>query len=70
MSKNPAAKSRRASGQALLVLLGLLSTLGPFSNDSVLPAFPSIQAEFGVSDIQLQTLLTAYFLPPVIMMLL
>lgn len=70
MSNDPASKSRRASGQALLVLLGLLSTLGPFSNDSVLPAFPSIQAEFAVTDVQMQQTLTAYFLPFAIMMLL
>jgi DHA1 family bicyclomycin/chloramphenicol resistance-like MFS transporter len=63
-------RSRRAQGQALIVLLGLLSTLGPFSNDSFLPVFPSVQREFGIGDLQMQQALTAYFLPFAVMMLL
>lgn len=61
--------SRHARGQALTVLLGSLSTLGPFSNDSVLPVFPSLQSEFAVTDLQMQQVLTVYFLPFAVMML-
>ena len=62
--------TRRASGQMLIVLLGLLATLGPFSNDSVLPNFPDIQADFGIGSVRMQQTLTAYFAPFAIMMLL
>ena len=62
--------TRRASGQMLIVLLGLLSTLGPFSNDSVLPNFPDIQSHFGVGSVRMQQTLTAYFAPFAFMMLL
>ncbi len=61
---------RPASGQMLIVLLGLLSILGPFSNDSVLPNFPHIEAHFGVSSTQMQQTLTVYFIPFAVMMLL
>jgi DHA1 family bicyclomycin/chloramphenicol resistance-like MFS transporter len=66
----PVVGTRRASGQMLIVLLGLLSTLGPFSNDSVLPNFPDIQAHFGISAARMQQTLTAYFAPFAVMMLL
>ena len=52
------------------MLLGLLPTLGPFSNDNVLPDFPPIQSGFGVSSVQMQQTLSAYFLPFAVMMLL
>ena len=64
-----ALESRHARGQALTVLLGSLSTLGPFSNDSVLPVFRSMQSEFAVSDLEMQQVLTVYFLPFAVMML-
>lgn len=66
----PKPDARRASGHALIVLLGLLSTLGPFSNDSVLPNFPVIQTAFGVSAVEMQQTLTVYFVPFACMMLL
>lgn len=65
-----ASTSRRASGTALIVLLGFLSTLGPFSNDSILPNFPFMQAGFGISAVTMQQTLTAYFAPFAVMMLL
>ena len=56
---NAALESRHARGQALTVLLGSLSTLVPFSNDSVLPVFRSMQSEFAVSDLEMQQVLSA-----------
>ena len=64
-----ALESRPARGQALTVLLGSLSTLGPFSNDSVLPVFPSLQSEFAATDLEMQQVLTVYFVPFAVMML-
>jgi len=66
----PPSARRRASGQVLIVLLGLLSTLGPFSNDTLLPNFPPIQSTFGVGGVEMQQALTAYFIPFAFMMLL
>jgi DHA1 family bicyclomycin/chloramphenicol resistance-like MFS transporter len=34
----------------LVVVLGLLTTLGPLSIDLYLPAFPTLQQEFGADD--------------------
>ncbi|RPI42674.1 MAG: Bcr/CflA family efflux MFS transporter [Betaproteobacteria bacterium] len=62
--------ARRASGQILIVLLGLLSMLGPFSNDTVLPNFPHIESHFGIGDVRMQQTLTLYFAPFAVMMLL
>lgn len=45
--------ARRASGQTLIVLLGLLSMLGPFSNDTVLPNFPHIESYFGIGAVRM-----------------
>jgi len=57
------------SGQALIVLLGLLSILGPFSNDTLLPNFPYIESDFGEDPVRMQQTLTAYFIPFAVMML-
>jgi DHA1 family bicyclomycin/chloramphenicol resistance-like MFS transporter len=65
---NASTELRPAKGRALVVLLGLLSTLGPFSNDSILPVFPSLQSDFGVADLEMQQTLTVYFLPFALMM--
>lgn len=59
----------RLSGQALIVLLGFLSILGPFSNDTLLPNFPDIEAHFGEDPVGMQQTLTAYFIPFAVMML-
>ncbi len=60
---------RRLSGQALVVLLGCLSILGPFSNDTLLPNFPYIDAHLSVGEVRMQQVLTVYFLPFAVMML-
>ena len=62
--------ARRASGQTLIVLLGLLAMLGPFSNDTLLPNFPQMADHFGISAAQMQQALTVYFIPFAVMMLL
>lgn len=61
--------ARRLSGQALIVLLGFLSILGPFSNDTLLPNFPFIEADFGEDPVRMQQVLTLYFVPFAVMML-
>lgn len=44
---------------ALIVTLGLLTGLGPFTIDLYLPAFPVIKAQWGLSDAQIQVTLSA-----------
>jgi len=53
----------------LLLLLAALNTIGPFSVDTYLPAFPSIEAGLHASPLELQQSLTAYLLPFSFMML-
>lgn len=44
---------------AIIVTLGLLTALGPFTVDMYLPAFPRIKQEFGVNDAAVQVTLSA-----------
>ncbi|MFZ5999250.1 MAG: Bcr/CflA family drug resistance efflux transporter, partial [Bacteroidota bacterium] len=44
----------------LILILGSLSTISPFSIDMYLPGFPAIAADLGVSIAQVQLSLTAY----------
>ena len=53
----------------LVVLLAALSTIGPFSIDTYLPAFPAIARSLSATDLQVQQTLTAYMLPFAFMML-
>jgi DHA1 family bicyclomycin/chloramphenicol resistance-like MFS transporter len=53
----------------LLLLLAALNTIGPFSVDTYLPAFPSIEAGLHATPLELQQSLTAYLLPFSFMML-
>ncbi len=46
----------------LILILGSLSTISPFSIDMYLPGFPAIATELGVSISQVQLSLTAYLL--------
>jgi DHA1 family bicyclomycin/chloramphenicol resistance-like MFS transporter len=55
--------TRRAVPLGLAVLLAFLSVLSPFSIDTFFPALRSMQAEFGVSPLQIQQTVTAYLLP-------
>jgi DHA1 family bicyclomycin/chloramphenicol resistance-like MFS transporter len=45
---------------ALALMLAALAMLGPFSVDTYLPAFPSIEASLAASALQVQQTLTAY----------
>jgi DHA1 family bicyclomycin/chloramphenicol resistance-like MFS transporter len=54
---------------ALAPLLAGLAMLGPFSVDTYLPAFPSIQASLNASTIELQQTLTAYMFSFAVMIL-
>jgi DHA1 family bicyclomycin/chloramphenicol resistance-like MFS transporter len=47
---------------ALALLLACLSTLGPFSIDTYLPAFAGIGASIGATPVQMQQTLSAYLL--------
>lgn len=53
----------------LLLLLAALNTIGPFSVDTYLPAFPSIETGLHATPLQMQQSLTAYLLPFSFMML-
>jgi DHA1 family bicyclomycin/chloramphenicol resistance-like MFS transporter len=44
---------------AVVVILGLLVALGPFTFDLYLPAFPAVQAAFATSDVAIQLTLSA-----------
>lgn len=44
---------------AIVVALGLLTALGPFTIDLYLPSFPSLKADLGITDPQVQLTLSA-----------
>ena len=48
---------------AISVLLASLSMVSPLSIDTFLPSFPSIAADFGITNWQVQQIITAYLLP-------
>lgn len=54
---------------ALALMLAALSMLGPFSVDTYLPAFPSMQAALHASPIEVQQTLTAYMFSFAVMIL-
>lgn len=54
---------------ALALMLAALAMLGPFSVDTYLPAFPSIQASLHASAIEVQQTLSAYMLSFAVMIL-
>ncbi len=58
----PLSTAWRGPRWALAVLLAGLSTLGPFSIDTYLPAFAAMQADTGASPAQMQQTLSAYLL--------
>ncbi|MFZ6820410.1 multidrug effflux MFS transporter [Undibacterium sp. Ji22W] len=59
----------KLSNAGLATLLAALSMLGPFSIDTYLPAFGSIQASLHASPIEVQQTLTAYMLSFAVMTL-
>lgn len=48
----------RSQKLAYILVLGALTALGPFTTDMYLPAFPAIQAQFGVTEADVQLTLT------------
>ncbi|HTD04592.1 multidrug effflux MFS transporter [Undibacterium sp.] len=62
-------KLQLAGTGALATLLAALAMLGPFSIDTYLPAFPSIQSTLNASAIEVQQTLTAYMLAFAVMIL-
>src|SRR5690606_26242542 len=58
MNINAASRKRRF---AILLTLGLLSAIGPFSIDMYLPAFETIAKDFSTSIEHIQLSLTSFF---------
>ena len=58
--KAPVTRTPPVSLPLLAALLAGLSMLGPFSIDTYLPSFPSIQRDFGISVVEVQQTLSAY----------
>lgn len=58
----PALATRSAPFGLALMLAGL-SMLSPFATDAFFPSFRDMQAEFGLTDLEIQQTLTVYLLP-------
>ena len=43
-----------------ILVIGALSTLGPFSVDTYFPSFPALAEHFGISETRMQSTLTWY----------
>jgi DHA1 family bicyclomycin/chloramphenicol resistance-like MFS transporter len=56
---SPGDALRPRARTAVVVILGLLVALGPFTTDLYLPAFPAVQAAFATSDVAIQLTLSA-----------
>lgn len=58
-STSPGDALHPRSRTAVVVILGLLVALGPFTTDLYLPAFPAVQAAFATTDVAIQLTLSA-----------
>ena len=56
----PVTASPRQGPRGLILTVALIAMIGPFSIDTYLPAFPSIEAEMGISRATLSQTLSAY----------
>jgi MFS transporter, DHA1 family, multidrug resistance protein len=56
---SPGDALRPRARAAVVVILGLLVALGPFTTDLYLPAFPAVQAAFATTDVAIQLTLSA-----------
>ena len=54
--------SARPSSRRLSLILGGLAMIGPFSIDTIFPAFPQIGAQFGADKVAMQQSISAYLL--------
>lgn len=61
---------RRSAGLGLVVMLALLSMIGPFTIDTIFPGFGAISDEFDVSDPAMQQVISIYMLSLAVMSLL
>ena len=52
----------RPSNRRLALVLGGLAMFGPFSIDTIFPAFPRIAADLGASDVAMQQTISVYLL--------
>lgn len=59
MTSQPGDRYSRRRKIAIIVTLGLLTGLGPFTIDLYLPAFPAIKLDLGLTDPQVQLTLSA-----------
>lgn len=59
-SHNPHRQAASSRAPRLALLLAGLATIGPFSIDTYLPAFPTIAADYGVGAFHVQQTLSAY----------
>jgi MFS transporter, DHA1 family, multidrug resistance protein len=57
------------SNRAMAIMLAALAMLGPFSVDTYLPAFPSIEQSLNATPVQVQQSLTAYMFSFAVMIL-
>src|SRR5690606_9758691 len=55
-------KNVKINRTVLLILLGVLAALGPFTIDMYLPGFQKIAADFGTDEKQVAFTLTSYFI--------
>jgi MFS transporter, DHA1 family, multidrug resistance protein len=62
MSETTLPLERTTSRRGIIVLLGALAALGPFSIDTYLPAFPAIATDLGVSVGRIDFSLATFFL--------
>ena len=56
------AESERPSNRRLALILGGLAMFGPFSIDTIFPAFPQIAAELGADKVAMQQTISVYLL--------
>lgn len=61
--------TKRVSMVPLAAVLAALAMIGPFAIDTYLPSFPAMQADFGVSTVQMQQTLSVYLIVFAVMML-
>ena len=56
------AETERPSNRRLALILGGLAMFGPFSIDTIFPAFPQIAAELGADKVAMQQTISVYLL--------
>lgn len=70
MTSSPPAPARAGGGPLFLVILAGLGMVGPFSIDTIFPAFAHLEREWGTSGLDLQQLVSVYLLSFAVMSLL